>query len=70
MEKIANTGAYQIHVKPQKALTQFLIIMDTNQLHSGSTSVHRCLFTVVAYTQKELGSLPSLKLPLITYPGV
>lgn len=29
MEKIADTRAYQIHVKPQKALTQFLIICDT-----------------------------------------
>lgn len=30
MEKIADTNAYQIHIKQQKALTQFLIIWDTN----------------------------------------
>lgn len=32
MEKIADTNTYQIHTKQQKALTQFLIIWDTNHI--------------------------------------
>lgn len=73
MEKIPETKTYQIHVKPHKqslnwhSFSGFEILIICTLITHLSIGV----FLQLLYTLKtETESLPSLKLPLITYTGV
>lgn len=70
MEEIPETKAYQIHVKPHKALTDSMFHGLRYWLFALTVHLSIGVFLVTIHTQKELESLPSLNLPLVTYTEV
>lgn len=70
MEEIPENKAYQIHVKPHKALTDTVFHGLRYWLFALTVYLSIGVFLVIIHTQKELESLPGLNLPLITYTGV